>query len=354
MGGNALPSVPTRRLAASEYHRLAAQVTAALTATFGARAQAIPAYRSKADFGDLDVVVEQEKVLVAGDGYAALRAFAQREGHARAFNINGGVMSYDHRFSPDDPEGFQVDLLVTPAAEMDAALAYFSYNDLGNLIGRTAHKMGFSYGHRGLVFPVREGDHLFTTLQVTADTDQALRFLGYDPARFRQGFEGLSDIFDYVTGSRYFNGDLFLLENRNHTSRTRDRKRKTYAAFLDHLQANPQLPNYVYPESKSAWLAPAFAAFPDFERAHRQALADLSAARAVRARFNGEKVGAWTGMSGPTLGAVMGKVKASFPTTAAFAHYLEHHDDDALEALVREQASTLSGPVGPGRKKTPR
>ncbi len=336
MGGNALKTVSTRRLDAEVYHRLATQVADLLRETFGARAEVIPAYRQKADFGDLDVIVEKEKVLVPGDGYEALRAFAEKHGFAREFHANGSVLSYDHRTSASDEAGFQVDLILTPAAEMDAALAYFSYNDLGNLIGRTAHKMGFSYGHKGLLYPYREGTHLFRTIEITSDTDQALTFLGYAPERFHQGFENLQEIFDYVTGSRYFNRDIFLLENRNHASRVRDRKRKTYAGFLEHLEAHPELPAFEYPEDKSVWLPSAFAAFPLFKAAYDQTGTDLVDTRFVRSVFNGQQVMAWTGLVDKEVGAVMARVKDRFASVSEFAAFLRAEGTEGAQRLVME------------------
>lgn len=334
MGGNALPGIPTRRLNAEEFHRVARSVTFALTERFGARAEAIPAYRTKADFGDLDVVVEKEKVLAEGDGHAWLRDFAKAHGHARAFKANGNVLSYDHRADPSGEDGFQVDLILTPAAEFDAALAYFSYNDLGNLIGRTAHKMGFVYGHRGLLYPFRDGTHLFRTLDVCLDTDRALEFLGYDPRRFRRGFEDLPDIFDYVTGSRYFNPALFLLENRNHTDRVRDRKRKTYSAFLQHLEQHPELSAFAYPADKAEWLPRAIQAFPAFGVALEDTRRELEDSRFVRSVFNGDRVSGWTGIQGRELGHLMSAVREGFPSKDAWVAFLRSADEATLRDRV--------------------
>ena len=188
MGGNALPQVPTQRLDAAAFHAVSMKVVEGLRQAFGARAEIIPAYRAKDTFGDLDVIVEKEKVLVPGDGHAALRAFAEAHGFARAFKSNGDILSYDHRNSENETVGFQVDLILTPAAEFDITLAYFSFNDLGNLIGRTAHKMGFTYGHRGLVYPYRDGNHLFRTIDVSSNLDAALTFLGVQPRSLPPGF----------------------------------------------------------------------------------------------------------------------------------------------------------------------
>lgn len=345
MGGHALPSVPTQRLSSSDYQKISDKVIGELRKTFSARAEAIPAYRTKADFGDLDVIVEKEKVLVDGHGHDRLMEFAKKVGFARAFLANGNVLSYDHRLSETDEKGFQVDLILTPAKEFDMTRDYFSFNDLGNLIGRTAHKMGFKYGHRGLLYPFRDGTHLFTTLDVSADNDEALHFLGYDPKIFRNGFDAPIDIFNYVTGSTYFNRDIFLLENRNHTSRVRDRKRKTYTDFLLHLDAHPDLPGFEYPDDKSIWLPKAFEAFPNFKDSYRETESALADSRFVKTLLNGENLSEWTGLSGARLGQFIGQLRSAFENQKAIADFLRSEGKEGLKERVMAQIKPPKPPT---------
>lgn len=56
MGGKAIKNTPVRRFERSEYFELEARVLAQLRSDFsGRRIEAIPAYRAKPDFGDMDV-----------------------------------------------------------------------------------------------------------------------------------------------------------------------------------------------------------------------------------------------------------------------------------------------------------
>ena len=322
MGGNALKVAPTERLMARDYHALARDLTASLVREFGGRAQAIPAYRSKQDFGDLDVLVEAEMATIE-----ELEAFAKAFGHARQVEVgsktvylqgvslpppqpnrgpnkNEGrqVLSYDHRSHPDQQVGFQVDLIQAPADEFDISLAYFSYNDLGNLIGRIAHKMGFSYGHRGLMLPLREGTHLLGKVLVSSHVDECLAFLGYDPHRFHEGFGNLEDVFAYACSTPYFHPDIFLLENRNHAGRTRDRKRPTYQKFLQHLKGLPPATYFQFPEDSGKWLARAHHHFPDLKEKMEHVFKERDRLERVKEHFNGRLVSQWTGLSGKDLG----------------------------------------------------
>jgi len=156
--------------------------------------------------------------------------------------------------------------------------------------------------HRCDIRGCRDGDYHFREILLTRNYDEALTFLGYSPARFHAGFDSLSDIFEYVAGSAYFNRNIFLLENRSAQSRIRDRKRKTYAEFLKFCEAHPELPGYAYPERKADWLPRIEQGFPAFKAEHDKALADLAELRAVKAKFNGEWVSQLTGLQGKELG----------------------------------------------------
>jgi len=335
MGGNALKNTTTRRLDRPAFERVSALVVQGLEAAFpGARVRVIPAYAAKADFGDLDLLVTQED-LEAHGGAQALARLATQRFHATDQYKNGNVLSFDFRDSADTVEpGFQVDMISMPRESFDFALNYFSFNDLGNLIGRTAHKQGASFGHDGLWYYFRDGDYKFREVLLTRDFDRALRYLGYEPARFRQGFETLEDIFQYVAGSEFFNPAIFLLENRNYQSRVRDRKRKTYTEFLAWCEARPELPAYPYLQDKAEWLPRMFEWFPNFKRAYDQAEEDLTRQRAVKARFNGEIVSRWSGLADKQLGMLMKHVKAEFESARALEDYVLQASEQELMQRV--------------------
>ncbi len=341
MGGKALKNTETQRLERADFERVSADVVAGLQAAVpDARVRVIPAYFSKQDFGDLDVLVESEPLQAAGGGELLNRLAVERF-HAKELFKNGNVLSFDYRSTPEQTTpGFQVDVITQSRESFDFALSYFSFNDLGNLIGRTAHKQGCSFGHDGLWYYFRDGDYKFREVLLTMDFDEALRYLGYEPARFHQGFEGLVDIFEYVSGSRFFNRDIFLLENRNYQSRVRDRKRPTYTKFLAWCDEHPELPAYQYPEHKAEWLPHLFAAFPAFKGEYDQAVKDLATLRAVKERFNGELVAQWTGLSDKTLGMLMKHFKESFGSgPALYAYVLETPEAELRQRLMQVKQS---------------
>jgi hypothetical protein len=334
MGGNALKNTQTQRLGREDFERVAVVVTNELRMAFpGTPVDVIPAYRQKPTFGDLDVLIQTEGMQANGGG-EKLRRMAVDVFNATDLFKNSNVLSFDYRASASQTEpGFQVDVIGLPAAEYDFALRYYSFNDLGNLIGRTAHKAGFSFGHAGLVYPFREGTYMFREVPLTRDFDAALQFLGYEPALHRAGFDTVEELFLYVVGSKYFNRDIFLLENRSYKARVRDRKRKTYTEFLDYIGAR-RLPAFEYPEDKSAWLPLAFEAFPQFATEYHATVRDLQNQRLLKERFNGERVREITGLEGAKLGWVMKHLRESFESFEALLGFFTSASDDEVRERV--------------------
>lgn len=339
MGGNALKSIQTHRLDAGQYHALVPKVLEIIRSVVGDKRPlcAIEAYRQKLDFGDMDV-------LMASDGLCAdYKDLLEKAFKSREVYRNGNVTSFDF-------EGFQIDLIAIPDEKFDYANAYFSWNDLGNLVGRIAHKMGLKHGFEGLYFPLRASStHLIAEVAITLDVNHALTFMGYDPVRFAQGFDTLEDIFKFTASTPYFNPAIYLFENVNAASRIRDIKRKTYTTFLkwladpDGLQAFKNEhrdinDSYVFPQDKSVWTAPLRAQFPGFGASLDQALLRHSRSEAVRAIFNGERVAELTGLSGKSLGNLMGDMRNSHPSADAWVQWVLSVGQAGVDAAVLQAA----------------
>jgi hypothetical protein len=337
MGGNAL-SVTAVRLTKSNFQQVERDCVARLmTALPESRVAAIPAYGSKSDFGDLDI-------LVSATGYDIDRAAAAlgavevvRNGPTTSI----GIVVREH-LGAVAGNVFQVDLIESTEEAFDFAYAYSSFNDLGNLIGRTAHRAGLVHRHDGLYYYLRDGTKKFGEICLTRDYDEALRFLGYDAARFHAGFDNLEEIFQYVAGSAYFNRDIFLLENRNAKSRIRDRKRHTYMTFLTWCEARPDLPAFEYPDDKAVWLPRIAEHFPGFDAEYQAALASQTQLNAARARFNGEWVALVTGLADKPLGILMKHLRESFDSPAALHQFVLASTDAELIGRVLAMQEKLA------------
>lgn len=302
MGGNALApqGIQTRRIDAHEYHvDLIPSVRQRLASVFPTIPnEAIRAYRDKPDFGDLGILIERERL--PGDWVGRVLTAFKPQAHVK----NANVLSFDH-------SGVQIDLITQPALDYDFARNYFAWNDLGNLIGRTARNMGFKFGHDGLFHREYDPDndsHLIAETLVTRDFDAALSFLGHDPDRFREGFDGLDDVYAFAVDTRFFRPDVFHLENRSNTDRTRDRERPSYQGFLRFLDDRPARPADKRRIDCDGQLARAEAQFPAFAERRLTVLTKHEMECRYRACFNDDLVGHLTGLSGQALGHAMARV----------------------------------------------
>ena len=321
MGGKVFPG-KTRRFERDEYFALTGEVSR-LMVLFSAALVVIPAYNEKPSFGDMDVLFTPSRMV---DKQVLMDAFGCADDEVVH---NGGVWSLVYK-------GFQLDLITTKWEELDYALNYFSFNDRGNLVGRLAHKLGLKHGHDGLWFPVRSKDHTLGEVLLTLDPRVAEDFLDVvaPPAA---GFDTLEQVFENVAASKYFNPDIFLLENRNHTSRVRDRKRATYTAFLEWCKTQTVKSEYYqFDADKTAYHRKIFKAFPnakaEFDELWRRKFVIEQAAK----RFNGDLVKEWTGRENAALGQLM-KVLKTYMTPEAVLDW----DDETIKTLVLDEHEAL-------------
>lgn len=264
------------------------------------RAEVVPYYSMKKDFGDADVVVEADCGLVLD----LVNSRIDIDG----YHINDGTLSIAYK-------GFQIDLICTKK-HYDTTFAYYSYNDLGNLLGRIYHKFGLKYGHHGLLYPVRDPrGSVREEIVVCKNQEKILEFIGLNPVTWINGkFDTLSDIFNYVTSSHYFDRGIYDGEF-SAINKKRDKKRKTFHLFLNWLEISQ-------PESKYRFLG----------RDERDRYVDLieeyfgvdingsikklsekfEIEKEFKNKFNGELVMELVDISGAQLGLFIGFFKKEF------------------------------------------
>lgn len=323
MGGLALKHLNVQRIPAHQYVDLAAKVQQRFTTLFGQRPDVVPSYAQKPDFGDCDMIVTSAELPeLWREGLAAASS-------SRGWLSNGDVTSMEI-------ENVQFDFINVPRHARDLAYVYFAYNDLGNLVGRIAHKIGFKYGHLGFQKVLRDGDHVYAVVDTTLDVADVFDFLGYDYARWQQGFETLDDIFQFAASTKYFNPDIYLLHNRNAVSRVRDAKRKTYMEFLQWCENTTGLTRWPWhtdsdmkADDWSVHLARARERWPEFAKRVDEQVAEHAKYLDLKTRWNGDNVKLWTGLSGKPLGEFMAEMK-NRPNFALAAENVE-----VLEAFVR-------------------
>lgn len=305
MGGKALKNTTTRRYAAAEFERAAEEIVVRLN-TFGIKSWVVPYYRQKETFGDIDLVVYTTNPRARA---VIIDLFEPNE-----VVHNGNIMSFDYK-------ELQVDLIFfADLKTAEFAVSYFAFNDLGNFVGRTAHRLGFKFGHDGLWYCFRDPDcenYMFRELLVTLNFDRALEFLGFDPARYWKGFDTPEEIFEFATQSEYFDAAQFNLANRSCEARKRDRTRAMYQQILVFLTQKYSLTGDEKPTpvNREEHLQRACDWFPEFARRLAHAQQDLTELKMFKANFNGDNYTTWFNKSGKELGELMARHRA----------YFEHH-----------------------------
>lgn len=318
IGGNVFPG-KTRRYNADEYHALVPTVLSIVN-TFATKAEAIKAFSTKPSFGDMDVLFIPARELSTKLLQEAFGCGFDEVSH------NGGVWSLVFR-------ELQIDLITTTTTEFAVSSNYFQYNDFGNFRGRIHHKLGLKFGHDGLWFPVRSKDHTLGEILLSTDPVEIDKFGDFTYGELNT----LEEIFEAVAASKYFNPDIFLLENRNHTARVRDRKRATYTALLEWCKTQTvKTEFYQFDPDKTVYHRKIFKAFPhakaEFDELWRRKFEIEEAAK----KFNGVLVRELTGREDTRLGQLMKLLKVELTPTVVNAM-----TEDDIHSVIMEQHNKL-------------
>jgi len=342
MGGNALKEITTRRVDREEYIKIRDYVIEKISSGIAnhsfvnRRILDIPAYRTKESFGDLDILLE----TFSGESlnYADMIHgwFSPKQ-----LVTNSGVYSFDY-------ENFQIDLILTPTEYYDTSLSYYSWNDLGNLAGRIFKKLGFKYGHKGLSYIFRDKDNQFNSfaeIVVSKDIKKIIEFGDLNYEEFIVGFDTVEQMFRWVSKSKYFHKDIYLLHNRNHISRTRDKKRKIYNEFRTWCETAQGLPEYPWTEmreqdgyaGKPEFLQLALKTFDGFDIQHCKILSQHENLLRVKQNFNGEIVSRITGLQGKELGVFMQHFVNSIGGKSELIRNFLHATTSGIEIQIKNE-----------------
>lgn len=340
MGGNAL-SAQSKRIHKSVFCDIEQSFESEKSAIgfklsdYCERWKTLLSYKNKETFGDMDIIV--------GGSFHDWEQFInclKESKQVKEVVKNGSCVSVGINWKNDNNDLCQVDFIYAGLTynEFNNSLVYGNYNVLGNLCGRVAHKQGFKYGHDGLWYKLRNpnnSQHVVADIKVSDTNEEVFDFMGYDYDTWLGGFETLEDIFVFAASSPYFNKDIYALENRNHVSRVRDRKRKTYTEFLKWIEDDTNLPKFDWSDKETlrkAFLEKAFLTFPGFKSQYDDALEKLRKYEVVSSKFNGTLVGTWTGLEGKELGHFMAHVK-----TLATEEYLLVASPIEIENFVKNR-----------------
>ena len=338
MGGKALNKygVFTERKNTEEFLRIGSELQERLGFDLGVRTAIVTCYRTKADHGDLDLLVKMEEPLNPF-GFS-WKNYIEKALKPQAINSNGGVYSFDY-------QGFQVDIIPIPEAKWETALIYFSYDPLGNIMGKTYHKFGLSYGWEGLFYKYRNPHGTNSeNILLTNDARRIFEFGGYDYDRYLKGFDTLEEIFRFCIESKYFDAEMFQMENLKSLDKKRNRKRGSYHLFLNYIKDNGINTKYSFSEDKDWYLETINLCFPEavlMVKLRELQLKDEKA-KAIADKFNGELAMEWIpGLKGKELGLAIKN----------FRDYLDDTYETIVSATSQDELRQIFMDVYNGKNK---
>ena len=229
----------------------------------------------------------------------------------------------------------QTDLIYTPVESYDFAHCYYSYNDLGNLLGVLFKAGGIKLGHQGLIYTLTVDTRHIADIVISLDWEAALNVLGYSNYHTTK-FSSLEDIFKFVSDNKYFSPHYYSLPNRCHASRIRDKKRKTYMEFLSWLDAR------TFKKGKAlepdVILKRCFRLFPDFKLRYDAVIQRDKENMVYKSKFSGDVVSKVTGLTTKELGRFMEALRKSFGDK--LRTFVLSANKAEIEKMIREFHST--------------
>ena len=267
-------------------------------------------FLDKEDYGDIDFVVpfpifDKEKVK-------------------QLFNINDDDISINTSVVSINYMGVQCDLCFHPEEDVLTAYQYMRNSDCSNMVGVLCRDaLGYRLTHKGLVYPVKFAqDDALGEVLVSKNFRKIFEFCDLNYDEWLTGFKNPEELFHWITQSKYFNAEAFKFENLNHENRTRNRKRKVYAEFVEWL-LNKEFKNYEGTINKQEHLFRGMFYF--YEEAPYPYLRWTDQIEPLitqryhweRARniFNGSVIQELTGASGPMLGKILRDFNEYLKTT---------------------------------------
>ena len=262
MGGHALKKVEASRIDLNTY----SNVKLDLKEKFGNTLcmEFLIEVPNKTDFGDIDV-------LYLANSQINICQLVKQIFNPVEIVENGGVCSFSYQIIlNDETKYFQVDLIACVNLEMSRF--YFSYGDLGGILGRIAQHIGLKFGSIGLwICPKSETIGRFLNLEQNLDfkkdllnklvsnnfemssitnaqyTDIMLttkpkvicEYLDLDWTVWTNGFSSKDKIFEWICRSKYFNIHIFRAMSYEH--RQRANKRQMYQEFIQYISKNESI-----------------------------------------------------------------------------------------------------------------
>lgn len=333
MGGHLLHhwGLPEKRVDITSFREILTIVVSGLAKELPSETRIAPLlfFRDKEDFGDLDILVEipPSTITPSPNPWKGKKSMDWNLLIKETFGYEPFHNGMAYSFPCKD---FQVDLILVAPEIYDCAYTYYAYES-GNIMGRVARVLEFKYGHRGLYLQVPLHDldpelpeDQYREILVTRDPEAIFSTLGFSHKEFQYGFQNFQEMAQWVAQSKYFDPEIFSLENLDHQTRTRNRKRPVYHEFLEFCKTA----GVKRPRPSKEELRWAYTMIPNVRASYEQIRAEVSTHKVRKAKFNGTLVTELTKLEKADLGKFMVSFKVNHG--AVFEEWL---DSKSLEEI---------------------
>ncbi len=270
MGGKAIKKVQISRIQKDDYEFIKKNIYELLSKDF--QIDFLFELPEKNDFGDLDI-------LYISQSDKSIKDYIIQYFNPNEIVSNGNVISFDYKLKDDillthlyeqntkkDDIYFQIDLIKTSNLEM--AKFYFSYGDIGSILGRIANYYNLVFGFDGLWLNLnvetvdkylknkklseewinnmlkmkdKNNNENLGKIILTNKPNEICNYFDIDYEIWKKGFNKNEDIYKWIIKSKYFKKDIFYTLNRAH--RERNEKRNFYNNFIKYILGEEEIKN---------------------------------------------------------------------------------------------------------------
>jgi hypothetical protein len=342
MGGNALKKVNTIRIDPINYQRIKIIIMDKLKALGFVVSDIIEA-PGKESYGDLDLLYWKDDLGSSnshGKSGTDIKKIIKDTFNPNEMVSNGEVLSWDF-------ENFQIDLIKCSSLEqMTYAQFYFSYGDLGSILGRFCNYHGLKIGHRGFWINVYECTiyndkpldvtRNFGEILLTSSPKETCEFLGLEYSKWLEGFQNLESIFNWIIKSKYFVAKIYQELNADHMRRAKIRP--MYMKFLEFVGMNP-LKNNDKPKptlSKIRFnMQPEAIKYFNKENELLKIKKQIEFNQVVRTKFSGKKL-LEKGIEGKKIGIILTALEeyVDINYKKTFDEWVYHTDQKEIDFIV--------------------
>ncbi len=247
MGGHALKQVQTLRLEKVDYENVKHKIAELLAPHI--KIQFLYEAPNKKDFGDLDILYN----INENQNNIQINDLVKKLFNPKEIVKNGTILSFSYLINEENETYFQIDLIKSHNFPMD--LFYYSYGDLGGILGLITKYYGMSYGNPGLWINIES--HLIEKyfekdnknkydknkvnksingkIILTENPEEICVYMGLDYEKWKSGFNNNQEIFDFIIDSHFFKSKLFEVNSLNSEHMRRYNNRPMYHEFFDYV-----------------------------------------------------------------------------------------------------------------------